>query len=57
MTEPFRVALAQIDPTVGDIRANARKIADYTARARDGGAALVVFPELALTATRPRTSC
>ena len=38
MTEPFRVALAQIDPTVGDIRANARKIADYTARARDGGA-------------------
>ena len=53
MTEPFRVALAQIDPTVGDIRANARKIADYTARARDGGAALVVFPELALTGYPP----
>jgi NAD+ synthase (glutamine-hydrolysing) len=53
MTEPLRIALAQIDPTVGDIRGNARKIADYTARARDGGAVLVVFPELALTGYPP----
>jgi NAD+ synthase (glutamine-hydrolysing) len=53
MTEPLRVALAQIDPTVGDIRGNARKIAEYTARARDGGAALVVFPELSLTGYPP----
>jgi NAD+ synthase (glutamine-hydrolysing) len=51
--ELLRVALAQINPTVGDIRGNARKISEYMARARDEGAALVVFPELALTGYPP----
>ena len=51
--EPMRVALAQINATVGDIDGNAAKIADYTARARDAGAALVVFPELTLTGYPP----
>jgi NAD+ synthase (glutamine-hydrolysing) len=49
----LRVALAQINPTVGDIRGNARKISDQMTRARDEGAALVVFPELALTGYPP----
>jgi NAD+ synthase (glutamine-hydrolysing) len=49
----LRVALAQIDPTVGDIRGNARKIADRTASAREQGAALVVFPELTLSGYPP----
>jgi NAD+ synthase (glutamine-hydrolysing) len=49
----LRVALAQMNPTVGDIRGNARKISDTIARARDEGAALVVFPELALTGYPP----
>jgi NAD+ synthase (glutamine-hydrolysing) len=49
----LRVALAQIDPTVGDIAGNARKIAEYTNAARDQGAALVVFPELSLTGYPP----
>ncbi len=49
----MRVALAQINATVGDIEGNAAKIADYTARARDAGAALVVFPELSLTGYPP----
>ena len=53
MSELLRVALAQIDPKVGDIRGNARKIAEYTAHARDRGAALVVFPELSLTGYPP----
>src|SRR3954470_9960821 len=52
-TDLLRVALAQINPTVGDIRGNARKISDYIARARDAGAALVVFPELCLTGYPP----
>src|SRR5215210_6720096 len=52
-TDLLRVALAQINPTVGDIRGNARRISDQTARARDEGAALVVFPELALTGYPP----
>jgi NAD+ synthase (glutamine-hydrolysing) len=52
-TDLLRVALAQINPTVGDLRGNARKITDYTARARDEGAALVVFPELTLSGYPP----
>jgi NAD+ synthase (glutamine-hydrolysing) len=53
MSEPLRVALAQIDPKVGDVRGNARKIADNIARAREREAQLVVFPELALTGYPP----
>ncbi|GAB5520154.1 MAG: NAD+ synthase [Rhodothermales bacterium] len=42
------IALAQINPIVGDLRGNAAKILDYSQRAADGGAHLVVFPELCL---------
>jgi NAD+ synthase (glutamine-hydrolysing) len=49
----LKVALAQINPTVGDIQGNARKIAERTAQAREQGAALVVFPELALSGYPP----
>src|SRR5919107_4482175 len=52
-TEPLRVALAQINPIVGDIGGNAQKIREYIERARDEGAQLVVFPELALTGYPP----
>jgi NAD+ synthase (glutamine-hydrolysing) len=41
-----RVALAQIDPTVGDIDGNAAKIAEWIGRAEGEGADLTVFPEL-----------
>ena len=51
--QPLRIALAQIDVTVGDLEGNARKIADYTGRAEDEGAGLVIFPELALTGYPP----
>jgi NAD+ synthase (glutamine-hydrolysing) len=49
----LRVALAQINPTVGDIRGNARKIAERTGAAREQGAALVVFPELTISGYPP----
>jgi NAD+ synthase (glutamine-hydrolysing) len=52
-TEPLRVALAQINVTVGDIAGNAAKIRERTAEARDAGARLVLFPELALTGYPP----
>jgi len=42
----MRVALAQINPTVGDIDANAAKVSEWIAAARAEGADLVVFPEL-----------
>ncbi|HEV2292578.1 MAG TPA: NAD+ synthase [Tepidisphaeraceae bacterium] len=45
---PMRIALAQINPTVGDIAANASKTLEFIARAKAGGAGLVVFPELSV---------
>jgi NAD+ synthase (glutamine-hydrolysing) len=42
----MRVALAQINPTVGDIDANAAKVSEWIAAARAEGADLAVFPEL-----------
>jgi NAD+ synthase (glutamine-hydrolysing) len=49
----LRVALAQIDSTVGDLEGNATKIREGISRARDEGAQLVVFPELSLTGYPP----
>jgi NAD+ synthase (glutamine-hydrolysing) len=43
-----RVALAQIDPTVGDIDGNAAKVAEWIGRARAEGAELAIFPELCI---------
>ncbi|MCW2988748.1 MAG: synthetase [Solirubrobacterales bacterium] len=42
----MRVALAQIDPTVGDVDGNAAKIAEWIGRAGAEGAELTIFPEL-----------
>ncbi|GAC1508714.1 MAG: NAD+ synthase [Candidatus Dormibacteraceae bacterium] len=53
MGQPLRVALAQINPTVGDLEGNSRLIVDWIGRARDQGADLVCFPELALTGYPP----
>jgi NAD+ synthase (glutamine-hydrolysing) len=44
----MRIALAQINPTVGDIDGNAAKIAEWIGRARGEGAELTIFPELCL---------
>lgn len=44
-----RTALAQINPTVGDLDGNAALITDWIGSARDAGAKLVIFPELCLT--------
>ncbi|HUB99830.1 MAG TPA: NAD+ synthase [Solirubrobacterales bacterium] len=44
----MRVALAQIDPTVGDIDGNAAKVAEWIGRAAEAGAELVIFPELCI---------
>ncbi|MBX6341838.1 MAG: NAD+ synthase, partial [Thermomicrobiaceae bacterium] len=49
----WRLALAQIDATVGDLSGNAALIRDATARACRAGAAIVAFPELALTGYPP----
>jgi NAD+ synthase (glutamine-hydrolysing) len=48
-----KIALAQINPTVGDFTGNAKKILEYAARAAEQGAALAVFPELAVCGYPP----
>ncbi|MQA93156.1 MAG: NAD+ synthase [Streptosporangiales bacterium] len=45
----MRIALAQVNATVGDLEGNAELIVDYTRRAAQAGAHLVAFPEMALT--------
>ena len=45
----LRAALAQINPTVGDLAGNAELIADSVKRAQDHGANLIVFPEMIVT--------
>ena len=50
----MRIALAQINNTVGDLSGNAAKILEFTNRAEQAGAEVVVFPELALTGYPPR---
>lgn len=49
----MKIAIAQINPKIGDIAANARKIEEFARRAQDLGADLAVFPELALTGYPP----
>jgi NAD+ synthase/NAD+ synthase (glutamine-hydrolysing) len=49
-----KIALLQIDPTVGDIAGNARLIAAAAREARGAGAHLAVTPELALVGYLPR---
>jgi len=50
----MKIALLQIDPTVGDLRGNARLILEALAEAKQRGAALAVTPELALVGYLPR---
>jgi len=50
---PVRVALAQVNPTVGDLAGNRRLVEEAAAKAEAAGAALVVLPELALTGYPP----
>jgi len=48
-----RIALGQINATVGDLDGNAAKMAEWAARAEALGADLICFPELALTGYPP----
>jgi NAD+ synthase (glutamine-hydrolysing) len=49
----MKIALAQINPTVGDFSGNARRILDWTARAAEQSADLVIFPELSICGYPP----
>jgi NAD+ synthase (glutamine-hydrolysing) len=45
----LRIALAQVNVTVGDLAGNAEIVVEWTRRAAARGARVVVFPEMALT--------
>jgi predicted amidohydrolase len=45
----FIIALAQIDSALGDIKKNVTKHLEFIRRAKEGGADIIVFPELSLT--------
>ena len=49
----LRLALAQINPTVGDLEQNSNLIIEYIEEAETFGADVVAFPELAVTGYPP----
>jgi NAD+ synthase/NAD+ synthase (glutamine-hydrolysing) len=49
-----KIALGQINPTVGDFSGNAAKIIQFALQARSAGAGLILFPELAVCGYPPR---
>ncbi len=49
-----KIALGQINPTVGDFSGNAAKIIQVAAQAQSAGAGLILFPELAVCGYPPR---
>ncbi len=50
----MKIALGQINPTVGDFSGNAAKIIQFSLQARSVGAGLILFPELAVAGYPPR---
>ena len=50
----MKIALGQINPTVGDFSGNAAKIIQFALQARTAGAGLILFPELAVSGYPPR---
>ena len=50
----MKIALGQINPTVGDFAGNAAKIIEFSHRAQDDGAGLILFPELSVCGYPPR---
>lgn len=53
-TGVVKIALGQINPTVGDFSGNAAKIIQFAGQARTAGAVLILFPELAVCGYPPR---
>ena len=53
-TGTVKIALGQINPTVGDFAGNAAKIIEFSHRAQAGGAGLILFPELSVCGYPPR---
>src|SRR5258706_9566079 len=53
-TKDVKIALGQINPTVGDFSGNAAKHIEFARRAQASGAGLILFPELWVCGSPPR---
>ena len=53
-TKDVKIALGQINPTVGDFSGNRKKIVEFSRRAQASGAGLILFPELSVCGYPPR---
>ena len=54
LSRKMRIAMAQINPIVGDLEGNIEKINEYIVEAKNLNADLVIFPELAVTGYPPQ---
>lgn len=50
----MKIALGQINPTIGDFSGNSQKIIEYARKAQAAGAEMVLFPELSVCGYPPR---
>lgn len=53
-TSDVKIALGQINPTIGDFSGNADRIIEFSRRAQAAGAGLILFPELSVCGYPPR---
>ena len=49
----MKIALGQINPIIGDFDSNKKKILEYTIKAQQSGAEIIVFPEMCLCGYPP----
>jgi len=50
----LKIGIAQINPTIGDLEGNARKISDYICKSKKKGVDLLIFPEMVITGYPPQ---
>ena len=54
MSDQFKITLAQLNATVGDLNGNAEKVMKAWEKARDDRSNLIAFPELFITGYNPQ---
>ena len=54
MSDQFKITLAQLNATVGDLKGNAEKVMTAWEKARDDGSNIIAFPELFITGYNPQ---
>ncbi|HDN59116.1 MAG TPA: NAD+ synthase [Candidatus Marinimicrobia bacterium] len=50
----LKIGIAQINPTIGDLEGNAKKISDYICKSKKKGVDLLIFPEMVITGYPPQ---